>query len=89
MEEGGYGHRILKKLDGLNWKLIASIEPGTEVSKASRKFDIKSEIGFHLESNNSFGYGIHIPIGEKEFSKEDFYFLSNCLQVWEQFNEFL
>ena len=21
------------------------------------------------ESNNSFGYGIHIPIGEKEFSK--------------------
>ena len=43
MEEGGYGHRILKKLNGLNWKLIASIEPGTEVSKASRKFDIKSE----------------------------------------------
>ena len=49
MEEGGYGHRILKKLDGLNWKLIASIEPETEVSKASRKFDIKSEIGFHLK----------------------------------------
>ncbi len=53
MEEGGYGHRILKKLNGLNWKLIASIEPGTEVSKASRKFDIKSEIGFHLEENEA------------------------------------
>ena len=53
MEEGGYGHRILKKLDGLNWKLIASIEPGTEVSKASRKFDIKSEIGLHLEGNEA------------------------------------
>ena len=53
MEEGGYGHRILKKLNGLNWKLIASIEPGTEVSKASRKFDIKSEIGFHLEGNEA------------------------------------
>jgi hypothetical protein len=53
MEEGGYGHRILKKLDGLNWKLIASIEPETEVSKASRKFDIKSEIGFHLEGNEA------------------------------------
>ncbi len=53
MEEGGYGHRILKKLDGLNWKLIASIEPGTEVSKASKKFDIRSEIGFHLEGNEA------------------------------------
>ena len=53
MNEAGYGHGILKKMDRLNWKLIASIEPGTEVSMASRKFGIKSEIGFHLEGKEA------------------------------------
>ncbi|MHB1440820.1 MAG: hypothetical protein ACYCSO_07560 [Cuniculiplasma sp.] len=51
MDENGFGQRLLRNLDGLNWKLIISIEPETEVSIASIRYGLNSEIGLYLDRN--------------------------------------